>query len=71
MKINLMDAIQYFIEPDCYAMMRKVGVNRVTIFNQACREAFKKNDQTEYADALRAYANHLDETGILPEILEG
>jgi len=67
--ISLNEAILHFIEEDAYNMMKKVGVNRVTIFNQACREAFVKNDQSEYAHALREYARKLDDTGILCDTL--
>lgn len=69
---TLEECISYFIEADALFAMRKVAsISRVTIFNQACRQAFVTGDTSEYADTLRAYAKHLDETGILPKTLEG
>lgn len=67
--MTLQEAILHFIDTDAYAMMKKVGINRVSIFNMACREAFILNDQSEYAHTLRHFGVHLNNTGILLEEL--
>lgn len=67
--IDLESAILHFIEEDAYHLMKKHGINRVTIFNQACRQAFVNNDQSEYAHALRQYAIVLDNEGVLRDTL--
>jgi hypothetical protein len=67
--IDLETAILHFIEPEAYFFMKKHNINRVTIFNQACRQAFINNDQSEYAEALRQYAIELDNEGILRDTL--
>lgn len=66
---SLKECILEFVEPAAYQAMLKGNINRVSIFNIACRQAFKENSQTKYAEALRGFADILDETGVLHDSL--